>query len=110
MQALYLDSLNADQLCKLDDLYPTTRAVWVRTRAQMILLVADQGLTVSEVAAIVRERGETISVGSIATKPRASTASSTRRAQASRPRSEPPVASGWSKGCMGARALWILRP
>src|SRR3978361_460579 len=59
MRALRLDSLNVDQLRELDDLYRTTRDVRVRTRAQMILLVAEQGLAVSEVAAIVRESGET---------------------------------------------------
>ena len=60
MRALRLDSLNVDQLRELDDLYRTTRDVRVRTRAQMILLVAEQGLAVSEIAAIVRESGETV--------------------------------------------------
>src|SRR3954464_11606242 len=60
MRALHLDSLNADQLRELDELYRTTRDVRVRTRAQMILLVAEQRLAVSEVALIVRESGETI--------------------------------------------------
>ena len=60
MRALHLDSLSADQLRELDDLYRTTRDVRVRTRAQMILLVAEQRLAVSEVAPIVRESGETI--------------------------------------------------
>ncbi|WP_210250343.1 helix-turn-helix domain-containing protein [Methylobacterium planeticum] len=60
MRALRLDSLNVDQLRELDDLYRTTRDVRVRTRAQMILLVAEQGLAVSEVAAIERESGETV--------------------------------------------------
>src|SRR3978361_2573570 len=60
MRPLHLDSLSADQLRGLDDLYRTTRDVRVRTRAQMILLVAEQGLAVSEIAAIVRESGETV--------------------------------------------------
>src|SRR3954464_10321222 len=60
MRALHLDSLNADQLRELDELYRTTRDVRVRTRAQMILLVAEPRLAVSEVAPIVRESGETI--------------------------------------------------
>jgi transposase len=60
MRALCLDTLNADHLRELDDLYRTTRDVLVRTRAQMILLVAEQRLTVSEVAVIVRESGETV--------------------------------------------------
>jgi transposase len=60
MRALRLDSLNVDQLRELDDLYRTTRDVRVRTRAQMILLAAEQRLAVSEVAAIVRESDETV--------------------------------------------------
>jgi transposase len=60
MRALRLDSLNVDQLRELDELYRTTRDVRVRTRAQMILLLAEQGLAVCEVAAIVRESGETV--------------------------------------------------
>ncbi len=60
MRALHLDKLNVDQLRGLDDLHRMTRDVRVRTRAQMILLLAEQGLTVSEVAAIVRESGETV--------------------------------------------------
>jgi transposase len=60
MRALHLDKLNVGQLRGLDDLYRTTRDVRVRTRAQMILLLAEQGLTISTVSAIVRESGETV--------------------------------------------------
>lgn len=60
MRALHLDSLNVDQLRELDELYRTTRDVRVRTRAQMILLAAEQRLAISEVAAIVHESGETV--------------------------------------------------
>jgi transposase len=60
MRALCLDDLSADQLRVLDDLDRTTRDVRVRTRAQMILLVAEQRLAISVVAAIVRESGETV--------------------------------------------------
>jgi hypothetical protein len=60
MRALYLDTLNADHLRELDDLYRATRDVRVRTRAQMILLVAEQRLTVSEVAVVVRGSGEMV--------------------------------------------------
>lgn len=60
MRALRLDSLNVDQLRELDELDRTTRDVRVRTRAQMILLLAEQGLAVAEVAATVRESGETV--------------------------------------------------
>jgi transposase len=40
----------------LDRLDRTTTVPWLRTRAQMMLLAAEQGLTVSPMAAIVRER------------------------------------------------------
>ncbi|POR39817.1 helix-turn-helix domain-containing protein [Methylobacterium sp. V23] len=60
MRTLHLDSLGVDQLHKLDDFYRTTQEVRVRTCAQMILLVAEQGLAVSEAAAIVRESGGTV--------------------------------------------------
>lgn len=60
MRGLRPDSLNVDQLRELDELYRTTRDVRVRTRAQMILLAAEQRLAISEVVAIVRESGETI--------------------------------------------------
>jgi transposase len=39
----------------LDRLYPTTKAPRRRTRAQMMLLAAEQGLQVPQIAAIVRE-------------------------------------------------------
>ena len=60
MRALCLDDLSAEQLRELDELYRTTRDVWMRTRAQMILLTAEQRLGVAEVAPIVRASGETV--------------------------------------------------
>lgn len=60
MRALHLDHLGTDQLHALDELYRTTHDVRVRTRAQMILLAAEQRLVVSEIAAIVRESTETV--------------------------------------------------
>ena len=60
MRALCLDNLSAEQLRELDELYRTTRDVRIRTRAQMILLRAEQRLSVAEVAPIVRESGETV--------------------------------------------------
>jgi transposase len=60
MRAIRLDSLNPAQLGELDELYRTTHDVRVRTRAQIILLAAEQHMPVSEVAVIVRESGETV--------------------------------------------------
>lgn len=45
---------------QLDRLYRTTKAPRLRTRAQMILLAAEQGLKVPQIAAIVRESEATV--------------------------------------------------
>jgi transposase len=60
MRPIRLDALPAGQLRELDELYHTTRDVRVRTRAQMILLAAEQGLVAAEIAAIVRQDEETV--------------------------------------------------
>jgi transposase-like protein len=44
----------------LDQLYRTTQDPRVRTRAQMVLLAAEQGLKVPQIAAIVRESEATV--------------------------------------------------
>jgi transposase len=59
MRPIRLDALSAEQLRELDELYHTTRDVRVRGRAQMILLVAEQGMVAAEIAAIVRQGEET---------------------------------------------------
>jgi transposase len=48
------------QRAQLDRLYRTTKVPRLRTRAQMILLAAEQGLRVPQIAAIVREREATV--------------------------------------------------
>jgi transposase len=45
---------------ELDNLYRTTKAPRLRTRAQMVLLSAEQGLKVPQIAAIVRESEATV--------------------------------------------------
>jgi len=60
MRPIRLDALSAGQLCELDKLYHGTRDVRVRTRAQLILLAAEQGMVATEVAAIVRQDEETV--------------------------------------------------
>ncbi len=45
---------------QLDRLYRTTKVPRLRTRAQMILLAAEQGLKVPQIARIVREREATV--------------------------------------------------
>jgi transposase len=49
-----------EELEALATLYRTTRVVRLRTRAQMVLLAAEQGLTAPAIAAIVREDEATV--------------------------------------------------
>jgi transposase len=60
MRPIRLDALSHEQLRQLDELYHDTRDVRVRTRAQMILLAAEQGLVAAEIATIVRQDEETV--------------------------------------------------
>lgn len=60
MRPIRLDALSAEQLRELDGLYHGTRDVRVRTRAQMVLLAAEQGMVAAEIAAIVRQDEETV--------------------------------------------------
>jgi transposase len=60
MHPIRLDALSGEQLRELDHLYHTTRDVRVRTRAQMVLLAAEQGLVAAQIAAIVRQNEETV--------------------------------------------------
>jgi transposase len=55
-----LPVLNAEQIAELDRLYRTTINKRVRTRAQVILLAAEQKLLAPQIAAIVRETDETV--------------------------------------------------
>ena len=55
-----LPELTPEALLELDELYRTTRDVRLRTRAQMILLAAEQHLVAAEIAKIVRSDPETV--------------------------------------------------
>ncbi len=55
-----LPELTPEALLELDELYRTTRDVRIRTRAQMILLAAEQHLVAGEIAKIVRSDPETV--------------------------------------------------
>ena len=48
------------KLDELDELYRTTRNGRLRTRAQMVLLAAEQRLTAAEIATIVRASEDTV--------------------------------------------------
>ena len=59
-KAIRIPPLAAEQRVALEQLYRKTKLPRVRTRAQMILLSAEQGLKAEEIAAIVRESAVTV--------------------------------------------------
>lgn len=60
MHPIELPELPTDDLAALDHLYHTTRDVRLRTRAQIILLAAEQRLVAPQIAVIVRMAEETV--------------------------------------------------
>lgn len=60
MKPIHVPPLTDDELRALDELYRKTKVPRLRTRAQMVLLSAEKGLTVPEIAEIVRESQATI--------------------------------------------------
>lgn len=60
MRPIEISELSAEALAELDALYRTTHEVRMRTRAQMVLLAAEQQLTAAAIARIVRESEETV--------------------------------------------------
>jgi transposase len=52
--------LTPDGARELEQLYQTTKDVRLRTRAQMILLAGEEGLTAAEIARIVRQNEQTV--------------------------------------------------
>ncbi len=60
MQAIQITDLSQEAKQALIDLYRTTKLPRMRTRAQMILLSAEQGLKAGEIARIVRESERTV--------------------------------------------------
>ncbi len=60
MIPIEIPALGPEQLAALEQLYRTTRVVRLRTRAQMVLLAAEQRLTAAAIAQIVRLSEETV--------------------------------------------------
>ncbi len=60
MPPIALPERTPDALAELDSLYHSTRDVRLRTRAQMILLAAEQGLVAHQIAVIVRKHEHTV--------------------------------------------------
>ena len=60
MKPIEIPALVPEQLSASEDLYRTTRVVRPRTRAQMVLLAAEQRMTAAAIAGIVRASEETV--------------------------------------------------
>jgi transposase len=60
MKPVYVPPLTDDERRELDELYRKTKVPRLRTRAQMVLLSAEKGLRVPEIAEIVRESQATV--------------------------------------------------
>lgn len=60
MKPIRVPPLTDDEHQELDELYRKTKVPRLRTRAQMVLLSAEKGLTVPEIAEIVRESQATV--------------------------------------------------
>ena len=60
MQAIQITNLSQEAKQALSELYRTTAFPRMRTRAQMILLSAEQGLKAAQIATIVRESERTV--------------------------------------------------
>jgi transposase len=60
MKAIQVPALTDEQRTELETVYRKTKAPRYRTRAQMVLLAADQGLSAPAIAVIVRESDDTV--------------------------------------------------
>lgn len=60
MKPIEVRPLTAEEISALDDLYHQTKVVRVRTRAQMILLAAEDKMTAPQIAKIVRQNEQTV--------------------------------------------------
>lgn len=60
MKPIELRPLSETELSELDELYRKTKQVRMRTRAQIILLAAEQSMTAPQIAKIVRKDDQTV--------------------------------------------------
>ncbi len=60
MKPIELHPRSAEELTELGELYDKTKQVRIRTRAQMILLAAEQNLTAPQIAKIVRKNDQPV--------------------------------------------------
>ena len=60
VKPIQLSSLSPEQIDELSQLCRTTRNVSLRTRAQIILLAVQQGMSATGIAEVVRESDQTV--------------------------------------------------
>jgi transposase len=60
MKPIEIPTLDSEQLAALENLYRSTRVTRLRTRAQMVLLAAEQRMTATVIAEIIRVSEETV--------------------------------------------------
>ena len=60
MKPIKIKPLTTEELAELDELYHRTKDVRVRSRAQMILLGAEEKMTAPQIAKIVRRNDQTV--------------------------------------------------
>ena len=60
MKPIRIPTLDSERLSELEEFYRTTREARLRTRAQMVLLAAEQQLVAEEIAGLVRSSEETV--------------------------------------------------
>jgi hypothetical protein len=106
MRPIRLDALAAEQLRGLDELYRRPHDVRVRTRAQMILLAAEQGMVAGEIAVIVRQDEETLRRWIVRYRPRGLRVYQMLLARMLRPRPPPGTASACSSSPAPGPARW----
>jgi len=60
MRAIRIEKLSQEAWQELDTLYRSTKKPRIRTRCQMVLLSAEQGLKAPQIAQVVRESENTV--------------------------------------------------
>src|SRR3989442_2912274 len=60
MRPIQLPTLSREHITELDEFYHTTRHARLRTRMQIVLLAAEQGLVAAEIGTIVRLNEQTV--------------------------------------------------
>jgi hypothetical protein len=110
MKPIRIPTLSPEQFDSLEKLYRTTRKPRLRTRAQMVLLAAEQRMTAAQIAEIVRASEETVRrLISSATSLRGLRDYAMCRIRVLRARSRRSIRSDYSMPCVGVPAAWTCR-